>query len=147
VIADAVESESFGLRVLDVRPGDWRAAAAALREDPSYACDFFDWLSAYDDGDAGLAVCCHVASLAHRDHLLLRTHVDADAPHLASLTAVWRGADWGERETYEMYGVVFDGHPDLRPLLLPDDFDGHPLRKDFALAARDVKAWPGESGP
>ena len=78
---------------------------------------------------------------------LLRTAVDRDAPRLATLTGVYRGADCHERETYEMFGVVFDGHPDLRPLLLPDGFEGHPLRKDFLLASRLDRPWPGAKEP
>ena len=56
-------------------------------------------------------------------------------------------AGWHERETFEMFGVVFDGHPNLVPLLLPDGFEGHPLRKDFVLASRVAKAWPGAKEP
>ncbi|HZP51562.1 NADH-quinone oxidoreductase subunit C, partial [Actinocrinis sp.] len=59
----------------------------------------------------------------------------------------YRGANWHERETFEMFGVVFTGHPDLKPLLLPDGFEGHPLRKEFILASRVVKAWPGAKEP
>jgi NADH-quinone oxidoreductase subunit C len=60
---------------------------------------------------------------------------------------VWTGANWHERETFEMFGVVFDGHPNLVPLLLPDGFEGHPLRKEFVLASRVAKAWPGAKEP
>ena len=56
---------------------------------------------------------------------------------------VYAGADWHERECWEMFGIVFDGHPSLRHLYLPAEFEGHPLRKDFPLLARDVKPWPG----
>jgi NADH-quinone oxidoreductase subunit C len=66
---------------------------------------------------------------------------------LATATGVYRGAAWHERETHEMFGVVFDGHPGLDPLLLPDGFDGVPLRKDFVLAARREKDWPGAKEP
>ena len=68
-------------------------------------------------------------------------------PRLATATGVYRGAAWHERETHEMFGVVFDGHPGLGPLLLPDGFDGVPLRKDFVLAARRAKEWPGAKEP
>ena len=57
--------------------------------------------------------------------------------------SVYPGADWHERETWEMYGIVFDGHPSLRHLYLPSEFEGHPLRKDYPLLAREVKPWPG----
>ena len=60
---------------------------------------------------------------------------------------MWAGANWHERETFEMFGVVFDGHPNLVPLLLPDGFEGHPLRKEFVLASRVAKAWPGAKEP
>ncbi len=71
--------------------------------------------------------------------------VDAgdDAPHVPSVVDIFRGADWHERETHEMYGINFDGHPGMRNLYLPTGFEGYPLRKDFPLLAREVKPWPG----
>ncbi|WP_405586091.1 NADH-quinone oxidoreductase subunit C [Streptomyces sp. NBC_01190] len=79
--------------------------------------------------------------------LLLRTTVPYEAAELPTATGVYAGAGWHERETYEMFGVAFAGHPHLAPLLLPDEFEGHPLRKDFVLAARVAKAWPGAKEP
>jgi NADH-quinone oxidoreductase subunit C len=73
-------------------------------------------------------------------------HLKADVPEsmtVPSWTPVYAGADWHERETWEMYGITFDGHPDLRHIYLPSDFEGHPLRKDFPLLPRVVKPWPG----
>ena len=61
--------------------------------------------------------------------------------------AVYPGAAWHERETYEMFDVAFDGHDDLKGLLLPPEFEGHPLRKEFVLASRVAKDWPGEKEP
>jgi NADH-quinone oxidoreductase subunit C len=66
---------------------------------------------------------------------------------LASIVGVYPGAAWHERETYEMFGVDFPGHPGLTPLLLPPEFEGHPLRKDFVLASRVAKPWPGAKEP
>jgi len=137
----------FGQLTVDVPAAGWHAAALAVRDDAALACTFFDWLSAYDDVEAGLAVVAHVWSVTHRHHLRLRTHVPADGGSLPSLTDVWPGANWHERETNEMFGIVFDGHPNLVPLLLPDGFEGHPLRKDFVLASRVAKAWPGAKEP
>jgi NADH-quinone oxidoreductase subunit C len=68
-------------------------------------------------------------------------------PRLDSLVPVFAGADWHERETHEMFGIEFAGHPGLAPLLLPPGFEGHPLRKDFVLATRVATAWPGEKEP
>lgn len=144
---DATADVAFGQVTVDVPAGRWAEAALLLRDDERLACRFFDWLSAYDDKDAGLAVVVHAWSNVHRHHLLLRTHVVRDGGRLPTLSGVWRGADWHERETFEMFGVVFDGHPNLVPLLLPEGFEGHPLRKEFVLASRVAKAWPGAKEP
>jgi NADH-quinone oxidoreductase subunit C len=73
--------------------------------------------------------------------------VSSESPSLATATEVFRGASWHERETHEMFGIDFVGHPYLVPLLLPDGFEGHPLRKEFVLAARVAKPWPGAKEP
>lgn len=140
-------AESFATTTADLPADRWIAAATAVRDDPRTSCDFFDWLSAYDDGAAGLVVAARVWSLRHRHGLVLRTRVAGEAGRLPSLTAVWAGADWHERETMEMFGIGFDGHPNPLPLLLPDGFEGHPLRKEFVLASRVAKEWPGAKEP
>jgi NADH-quinone oxidoreductase subunit C len=143
---DEVRTEdAFGTLTVDVPPARWTEALAFARDD--LTCGFFDWLTAVDEGEAGFAVVAHVYSLEEGHHLLVRTTVPRSEPRLASATGVYRGANWHERETYEMFGVAFDGHPDLRPLLLPDGFEGHPLRKEFVLAARVAKPWPGAKEP
>jgi NADH-quinone oxidoreductase subunit C len=139
--------QSFGGMTIDVPAERWLDAATAIRDDPRSASDFFDWLSAYDSLDRGLAVVVHVWSLAHRRSVILRTQIARDGGTLPTLTGVWPGADWHERETFEMFGIDFAGHPHLVPLLLPDGFEGNPLRKEFVLAARVAKAWPGEKEP
>jgi NADH-quinone oxidoreductase subunit C len=151
---------SQGTVTVTVPPEAWRDALAFARGD--LGCDFFDWLSAVDDSvvgeralderaagevDAGLAVVAHVYSLAGRHHLLVRTVLGPGAPALPTATGIYRGAAWHERETHEMFGVDFAGHPGLEPLLLPEGFEGHPLRKDFVLAARVAKDWPGAKDP
>jgi NADH-quinone oxidoreductase subunit C len=75
--------------------------------------------------------------------ITLKADLDSDHPSIESLTTVFRGADWHERETWEMFGFEFVGHPGLRHLYLPMEFEGFPLRKDFPLLARAVKPWPG----
>ncbi|MEN3534843.1 NADH-quinone oxidoreductase subunit C [Microbispora sp. ZYX-F-249] len=137
-------TDSFGQDVLDVNPGEWVETLAFTR---SAGFEFFDWLTAVDEPPEALAVVAHVFDPVAFTHLLVRTRVPRADPRLPTATGVFRGANWHERETYEMFGVVFDGHPDLRPLLLPDGFEGHPLRKDFVLAARVAKAWPGAKEP
>ena len=83
---------------------------------------------------ARFAVVCHLLSLAHNRRLRLRVWLDDDAPALDSLTDVWPAADWYEREAFDLFGVMFDGHPDLRRLLTDYGFIGHPFRKDFPLS-------------
>jgi NADH-quinone oxidoreductase subunit C len=75
--------------------------------------------------------------------ITLKADLDPDDPRIDSLVPLYRGADWHEREAWEMYGFTFDGHPKLRHLYLPGEFEGYPLRKDFPLLARIVKPWPG----
>jgi NADH-quinone oxidoreductase subunit C len=143
---EADGAEAGGATVtLDVQPGHWLAAMSFARD--VAGCTFFDWLTAVDERDAGFAVVAHLYSIEGKHHLILRTLVPREAPLLASATAIFRGAGWAERETTEMFGVVFEGHPDPAPLLLPEGFEGHPLRKDFALTARVEKEWPGGKEP
>jgi NADH-quinone oxidoreductase subunit C len=147
LIDGAVPHVGFGQLTVDVPAAGWVPAATAARDDPETDLSCFDWLSAVDELDAGFDVVLSVYSATRRHRALLRTRVPRDSPRLDSLTGVFAGADWHERETYEMFGIDFAGHPGLVPLLLPPGFEGHPLRKDFVLAARVAKAWPGEKEP
>jgi NADH-quinone oxidoreductase subunit C len=75
----------------------------------------------------------HLWSYSNNNLLTLKAELPKDSPRIASLTSIWRSANWHERETYDLMGIVFEGHPDLRRILNVDDFEGHPLRKDFEL--------------
>jgi NADH-quinone oxidoreductase subunit C len=130
---------------VDVPRNAWVAALTYARAE--LGCSFFDWLTAVDEEEKGFAVVAHLYSIEGRHHLLLRTLVPRAEPVLDTAVGVFRGADWAERETHEMFGVWFEGHPHLAPLLLPEGFDGHPLRKEFALAARAAHEWPGALEP
>jgi len=130
---------------VDVPAPGWRAAVEAGRD--SLGCDFFDWLSAVDELAEGFTLVAHLWSTGQRYGVLLRTRVPRDAPAVPSIVDIYPGAAWHERETHEMFGVDFAGHPGLKPLLLPPEFEGHPLRKEFVLAARVAKAWPGAKEP
>ena len=154
-----------------VAPSAWRRAAEFCKDE--LGCDYLSFVAgARLDADAGrcrgrlgrhvragaaqgddvrlagsagrFQVFAHVESTRVQAlGVTLKTDVDADSPHAESWVSVYPGADWHERETWEMYGIVFDGHPSLRHLYLPSEFEGHPLRKDFPLLAREVKPWPG----
>ena len=166
-----VESaDAFGMLVVRVKPDTWRRAAEVSKHD--LECDYLsfiagvDWQPAPREGDeaggdtsspvqptemtfgvAGSAgrmqVFAHVESTKRHWGVTLKTDVDERDPHADSWVATYPGADWHERECWEMFGVAFDGHPSLRHLYLPSEFEGHPLRKDYPLLARIVKPWPG----
>lgn len=162
---DATAESAYDLLTVDVPAASWIAALETARDE--LGCTYFDWLSAVDEPGIGFRVCAHVAAVPTSGsgsgsdsgsgagsggagrvrRLLLRTTVPHDAPALPTAVHVYAGAEWHERETYEMFGVTFTGHPHPAPLLLPEGFEGHPLRKDFVLAARVAKAWPGAKEP
>jgi len=97
----------------------------------------------YAGGETRFQVLARVNSVRKPHAVMLKADVPDDTLAIASWTPVYAGANWHERETWEMYGIDFVGHPDLRHIYLPSDFEGHPLRKDFPLLARVVKPWPG----
>ncbi|MFJ8730311.1 NADH-quinone oxidoreductase subunit C [Streptomyces bauhiniae] len=142
---DATAEESYDVLTVDVPPAAWLTALQTART--TLTCTYFDWLSAVDEPGTGFRVSAHVVALHPVRRLLVRTTVPHEAPVLPSAVGVYAGAAWHERETHEMFGVDFTGHPALDHLLLPENFEGHPLRKDFVLAARVAKAWPGAKEP
>jgi NADH-quinone oxidoreductase subunit C len=166
-----VESaDAFGSLVVRVKPDSWRRAAEVSKH--ALECDFLSFIAGIDwqpapregeeaggdtsspvqptemtfgvAGSAGrLQVFAHVESTTRHWGVTLKTDVDEHDPHAESWVTTYPGADWHERECWEMFGVAFDGHPSLRHLYLPSEFEGHPLRKDYPLLARVVKPWPG----
>ncbi|MGH2573556.1 MAG: NADH-quinone oxidoreductase subunit C [Actinomycetota bacterium] len=137
--------EVHGHPVITVAPERHQEVATFLRDDPDLSFDFFDFLAGVDyrSKGRGFDVVTHLYSTRHNHNVRLRVECDADDPHCPTLSAVWVGADWHEREAWELFGIVFDGHPHLVKLLLPEQFEGYPLRKDFPLMTREAKPWPG----
>ena len=117
------------------------------REHIAEACTFlktwpegrFDFLADLCGADRGVEeeprfeVDYHLFSTTKHHRIRLKVLLNEDDPHVPTVTGVWRTANWHERETYDLFGVIFDGHPDLRRILLPEDWQGHALRKDFPL--------------
>lgn len=98
----------------------------------------------YAGGERRFQVFARVTSLATGQSVTVKADTTSDTdPQIASWTSIYAGADWHEREAWEMYGVTFTGHPGLRHMYLPGGFEGNPMRKDFPLLARLVKPWPG----
>jgi NADH-quinone oxidoreductase subunit C len=95
--------------------------------------DYLMCLSGVDYNNGTLGTVYHLWSTTERHKIVLRANCTKDNPHIQSVSQVWGTADWHEREAYDMLGIVFDGHPDLRRILLPYDWEGHPLRKDYKV--------------
>jgi NADH-quinone oxidoreductase subunit C len=171
-LGDAVVEHEprFGDPVVRVRRDAWRHAAEFAKT--KLDCDFLSFISAIDwnpapkegdedssdtsspvqpqevtygaaGSDGRFQVFAHVQSTSRHWGLTLKVDVDEAGLLVESWVPVYAGADWHERECWEMFGIAFDGHPALRHLYLPYEFEGNPLRKDFALLSRVVKPWPG----
>ncbi|MEW6203352.1 MAG: NADH-quinone oxidoreductase subunit C [bacterium] len=81
----------------------------------------------------------HLCAMSTMENIIVKADVNRENPHIDSVTSVWCGADWQEREVFDLFGIHFDGHPDLRRIMLTDDWEGHPLRKDYVKKEREVK--------
>lgn len=80
-----------------------------------------------------MAVVYHLYSMRHKHKIAIKVELDRNNPHLPTVEKVWRGANWYEREAYDLFGIMFDGHSDLRRILMPDDWEGYPMRKDYVF--------------
>ena len=117
--------------VAQVPPEQWLASARLAKE--TLGCAFFSFLTAIDWKDQGLEIVAWVDNLDAKLAVELRMKLGAGVTSCASLTSMYRGANWMERECFDMFGVRFEGHPDLRRMLLADDWEGHPLLKSYAV--------------
>jgi NADH-quinone oxidoreductase subunit C len=142
VTPDRARDVLTGVPGVTVEPGDapvvaripleaWERAARAAKE--TLGCAFFSFLTAIDWKADGLEIVAWVENLDSGLRLQLRTRLGGENTACPSLTAVYRGADWMERECFDMFGVRFVGHPGLRRILLADDWEGHPLLKSYAV--------------
>ena len=135
--------ESHGDAVLRVTPARYRELVQALRDDPVLAFDFIDFVAVVDRQDEGFDVVTQLYSNTHHGTARVKVACERENPTCPSIHDLYPGADWHERESWEMFGVRFDGHPGLIKLLLPEEFEGFPGRKDFVLMSRVAKPWPG----
>jgi NADH-quinone oxidoreductase subunit C len=153
-LGDAVSDATVNHGSVDVTcaPERFVEVVRTLRDAEGIRCRFFTFLSAVDrsefaDNPGGLEVLCHVYSPELTIHVTIHVPVDAESPRCPSITEIYRGASWHERECYEMYGIDFEGHPRLVNLYLPEDFEGNPGLRSFKLPSRIVKDWPGAKDP
>lgn len=120
-----------------VEPARWPEVALTLRDDPELRFDFLQCVTGVDWPARSRIECVyHLYSYVHRHAFVVKVELPRDNPVVPSVSAIWRSAEWNEREQYDLLGIVFADHPDLRRVLLPDDWEGHPLRKDWQEPAR-----------
>lgn len=142
-LADAFESvtweDSRGQDVARVPTDDWEAFAKAAKEAGFEVCvdvTAVDWMRQRPER---FEVVANLLSMSHEVRLRMITAVGREDPKVASLTPIWPGVGFAEREVYDMFGITFDGHPDLTRILMPDDWEGYPLRKDFGVGSVPVQ--------
>lgn len=136
---DVVWAESHGQAVARVPAAQWYEFARAAKEGGFELCadvTAVDWLRQHSDRYDVVAV---IVSLSQGVRLRMITTASREEPSVASLTPLWPGAGFAEREVYDMFGIEFTGHPDLTRILMPDDWEGHPLRKDFGVGSVPVQ--------
>jgi NADH-quinone oxidoreductase subunit C len=137
----ALVSERFGEAVVETKldgTNPWIVVAPAaivdvcrfLREDPRLAMDHLELLGGVDYKDR-IEVVYITYSMSQRHRITVKVRLPREEPRVATVEAVWPVANWHEREVYDMFGVFFEGHSDLRRILCPDDWEGYPLRKDY----------------
>ncbi len=129
-----VESKADALQPwVRVTSGKIQEVCRFLHEDLSLRMDYLSSLSGMDYNNGQLGVVYHLQSLVHKHRIVLKVSVPKEQAHVPTVSDVWGTANWHEREAFDLFGITFDGHPDLRRLLLPDDWEGHPLRKDYQV--------------
>jgi len=129
--------------ILIINRDDAHRVLETAKHDPRLNFDFLRDLCGVDYEEQGLEIVYQLFSYEHRHKVTVRAKIPTEDPRIQSVTDLWRGADWHEREARDMFGIVFDGHPNLVPILLPDDMLDHfPLRKDNPLAP--LEEWQGE---
>jgi NADH-quinone oxidoreductase subunit C len=137
----ALLAEKFGDRILESKPEDmnpWSAVdpasildiCAFIRSDNRLEMDHLELLGGVDYADH-VEVIYVVYSMKHHHRYTLKCRMPREEPHLSTVESIWLVANWHEREAFDMFGVVFDGHSDMRRILCPDDWEGYPLRKDY----------------
>ena len=132
--------EARGEVTVTVPPADLLPTLRALRDDAELDFGFLSSVTCTDwpGADPRFWLAYHLRSMAHHHRVRVKTGLPDSGARIASVTSMYPTANWQEREVYDMFGVTFDGHPELRRILLPDDWEGHPLRKDAGLGGVNV---------
>jgi NADH-quinone oxidoreductase subunit C len=130
----ALEDAKFdrGELTLTIAAGEIRSAAATVQ---AAGYNFFEDVTAVDwfPSSPRFQLSYHIVSHTYKERIRLRVLVDGDAPAVESITSVWPSANFYEREVFDLFGIGFEGHPNLRRIMMPDEWQGHPLRKDYPV--------------
>ncbi|MCX7625932.1 MAG: NADH-quinone oxidoreductase subunit C [Candidatus Sumerlaeaceae bacterium] len=113
-----------------IAPEHFRRVMQMLREHPQMSFDYLQLVTGVDWGDR-FDVVYHIYSMSLGHKIALKVAIERNSPRIPTVCDLWPAADWHEREQYDLMGIVFEGHPDLRRILCPEDWEGHPLRKDY----------------
>jgi NADH-quinone oxidoreductase subunit C len=130
---DPVVDEMASPRAIKISPQDLVGVMEVLFRDPATYFDMLSCITGIDNGvQAGtMEVAYNLYSIPFNQHLMIKVTVPRDKPAVDSLSHIWKTANWQEREIFDMYGIHINHHPDLRRILMPADWEGHPLRKDY----------------
>jgi len=130
-------------KALKIAAEDLAKICRALHEDPTTYFDMLSCLTGIDNGPEAntMEVVYNLYSIPFDHHLMIRVVVPREKPEVDTVSVIWKTAEWHERELYDMYGIIVKGHPDLRRILMPADWEGFPLRKDYKHQEyyRDIK--------
>ena len=135
-IANLIKKEFAELEVnsdesyVVVKEGSWLKVAQFIKENSNLKFDFLSCLTSVDGEEAGFYIAYNFLSMKYKHALEIRVFTNAEMK-IPSIVSLWKGADWHEREAYDLMGVKFVGHPDMRRILLPSDWEGHPLQKKY----------------
>ena len=130
--SSVIENENLAEHQVEIKGEDWFDVATFMKNDPKLSFDQLECITGIDTGEDGpLQTHYNLHSMEYRHKIEVVISHDRKDPKVASIEQLWRIGDWFERETYDMFGINFTGHRDLRRILLPEDWDGWPLRKDY----------------
>ena len=127
-----IDNEELAESQIELKPDQWLEIATFLKNEPGLSFDQLECVTGIDTGEDGpLQSRYNLHSMEHRHKIEVVISLDRNNPKVASIEQVWRVGDWFERETYDMFGIIYEGHRDLRRILCPEDWEGWPLRKDY----------------
>lgn len=137
ILPEAVFDETGEWLNVAIPAQQWKSFAQSLRNSP-FSFDYLFCLTCVD-WKTHLTMVYHLSSTSYRHTIVVKAQLDRNNPEIDTVSDIWRTAEFHEREVFEMFGVQFKNHPDLRKLILPDDFEGYPMRKDFEDPVNMIK--------